>query len=68
MFLYYIVRTLQTHIRKYMGTTDKRYPNIIGLSGDYIFSKSSNTTVYFVFMSTLFSTYGYNPDLYYLLF
>ena len=26
MFLYYIVRTLQTHIRKYMGTTNKRYP------------------------------------------
>ena len=68
MFLYYIVRTLQTHIRKYMGTKNKRYPNIIGLSRDSIFSQSSNTSVYFVIMSTLFSSYGYNPDLYYLLF
>ena len=68
MFLYYIVRTLQTHIRKYMGTTNKKYPNIIGLSRDFIFFKSSNTTAYFIIMSTLIFTYGYNPDLYYLLF
>ena len=68
MFLYYIVRTLQTHIRKYMGTTNKKYPNIIGLSRDFIFFKSSNTTAYFIIMSTLIFTYGYNLDSYYLFF
>ena len=68
MFLYYIVRTLQTHIRKYMGTTNKRYPNIIGLSKDSIFFKSLNTSVYFIIMSTLIFTHGYNLNLYYLFF
>ncbi len=51
-----------------MGTTNKRYPNIIGLSRDFIFFKSSNITAYFIIMSTLIFIYGYNPDLYYLLF
>ena len=68
MFLYYIVRTLQTHIRKYMGTKNQKYPNIIGLSIDSIFINASNISVYFIIMSTLIFTYGYNPDLYYLLF
>ena len=68
MFLYYIVRTLQTDIRKYMGTKNKRYPNLIGLSRDSIFFKSSNASAYFIIMSTLIFTYGYNHDLYYLLF
>ena len=68
MFLYYIVRTLQTHIRKYMGTINKRYPNIIGFSRDSIFFKNSNIPNYFIIMSTLNFTYGYNPNLYYLLF
>ena len=68
MFLYYIVRTLQTHIRKYMGTSNKKYPYLIGLTRDLVFSNIPNTSVYFVIMSTISFTYGYKLNLYYLFF
>ena len=57
---------LTTSIRKLFK--DKKYPILIGLSRDSIFFKSPNTSIYFIIMSTLIFTYGYNNDLYYLLF
>ena len=66
MFLYYIVRTLETYIRKYMGTTNKKYPNIKGLSENFTFFDSITSFAYFKVMSTQFLEYGYSPDLYYL--
>ena len=51
-----------------MGTKNQKYPNIIGLSIDSIFINTSNISVYFIIMSTLIFTYGYNPDLDYLFF
>ena len=68
MFLYYIVRTLLTHIRKYMGTITKRKPNIKGLLSDSIFFNCQISSVYFIIMSTLIFACGYNLDLYYLSF
>ena len=66
MFLYYIVRTLETYIRKYMGTTNKKYPNMKGLSENSTFFDCITTFAFFKVMSTLFLEYGYSPDLYYL--
>lgn len=66
MFLYYIVRTLETYIRKYVGTNNKKYPNIKGLSENSIFFDSLNSFICFKIMSTLFLEYGYITDLYYL--
>ena len=40
MFLYYIVRTLETYIRKYVGTNNKKYPDIKGLSENFTFFDS----------------------------
>ena len=64
--MYYIVRTLQTYIRKYMGTTNKKYPNIKGLSENSTFFDSPTSFACFKIMGTLFLKYGYSPDLYYL--
>ena len=66
MFLYYIVRTLETYIRKYVGTNNKKYPNIKGLSENFTFFDSLNSFICFKIMSTLFLEYGYITDLYYL--
>ena len=66
MFLYYIVRTLETYIRKYVGTNNKKYPNIKGLSENFTFFDSLTSFIGFKIMSTLFLEYGYSPDLYYL--
>ena len=66
MFLYYIVRTLETYIRKYMGTNSKKYPNIKGLSENLAFFDSLTSFICFKIMSTLFLEYGYINDLYYL--
>ena len=51
-----------------MGTSNKKYPDLISLSRDPVFSNIPNTSVYFVIMSTIFFTYGYKLNLYYLLF
>ena len=66
MFLYYIVRTLETYIRKYMGTTNKKYPNIIGLSENFTFFDNLTSYAFFKIMGTLLLEYEYNTDLYYL--
>ena len=66
MFLYYIVRTLETYIRKYMGTTIKKYPGIKGLSENSTFFDSLSSFAFYKVMGTLFLEYGYSPDLYYL--
>ena len=66
MFLYYIVRTLETYIRKYVGTNNKKYPNIKGLSENFTFFDSLTSLICFKIMSTLFLEYGYINDLYYL--
>ena len=66
MFLYYIVRTLETYIRKYMGTNSKKYPNIKGLSENFAFFDSLTLFVYFKIMGTLSLGYEYNRNLYYL--
>ena len=62
MFLYYIVRTLETYIRKYMGTNNKKYPNIKGLSENSAFFDSLTSFICFKIMSTLYSEYGYIID------
>ena len=62
MFLYYIVRTLETYIRKYVGTNNKRYPNIKGLSESSAFFDSITSFICFEIMSTLFIAYGYITD------
>ena len=66
MFLYYIVRTLETYIRKYVGTNNKKYPNIKGLSENFTFFDSLTSLICFKIMSTLFLEYGYINDSYYL--
>ena len=64
--MYYIVRTLKTYIRKYMGTNNRKYPYIKGLSKDLTFFGSLTSFAYFKIMGTLLLGYEYNPDLYYL--
>ena len=49
-----------------MGTTNKKYPNIIGLSENSNFFDSLTLYACFKIMSTLLLEYGYKPDLYYL--
>ena len=51
--MYYIVRTLKTYIRKYMGTNNRKYPNIKGLSKDSTFFESLTSFAYFKIMGTL---------------
>ena len=65
MFLYYIVRTLLTYIRKYMGTKNEKYLDIQGISENSTFFDSLNPSTLFIIMGTLIFTYGYNYDLYY---
>ena len=62
MFLYYIVRTLETYIRKYMGTNNIKYPNIKGLSENFTFFDRLTSFICFKIMSTLFLEYGYITD------
>ena len=66
MFLYYIVRTLETYIRKYVGTNNKKYPNIKGLLENLTFFDSPTSSICFKTMSTQLLEYGYINDLYYL--
>ena len=65
MFLYYIVRTLLTHIRKYMGTKNKKCLDIKGFTVNPAFIDSLNLSMPFIIMGTLISAYGYNRELYY---
>ena len=65
MFLYYIVRTLLTYIRKYMGTKNKKCPDIRGISVNPTFFDSLNPFDLFYIMGTLKFVYGYNRELYY---
>ena len=64
--MYYIVRTLKTYIRKYMGTNNRKYLNRKGLSEDFTFFDSLTSFAYFKIMGTLSLEYEYKPDLYYL--
>ena len=66
MFLYYIMRTLETYIRKYVGTNNKKYPNIKGLSENFTFFDSLTSFICFMIVSTQFLEYGYINDIYYL--
>ena len=66
MFLYYIVRTLETYIRKYVGTNNKKSPNIKGLSENFTFFDSLTSFICFMIVSTQFLEYGYINDIYYL--
>ena len=54
MFLYYIVRTLETYIRKYVGTNNKKYLNIKGLSENSTFFESLSSFACFKIMGTVF--------------
>ena len=63
--MYYIVRTLLTHIRKYMGTKNKKFLDTKGISVNPTFFDSLNPFDLFIIMGTLKSAYGYNRDLYY---
>ena len=63
--MYYIVRTLLTYIRKYMGTKNKKCPDIRGISVNPTLFDSLNPFALFIIMGTLKSAYGYNRDLYY---
>ena len=65
MFLYYIVRTLQTYIRKYMGTKNKKYLDIKGFSASYPFFDYLILSTVFIIMGTRILAYGYNSKLYY---
>ena len=65
MFLYYIVRTLLTYIRKYMGTKNKKCPDIKGISVNPTFFDSLNPFNLFIIMGTQKFSYGYNRELYY---
>ena len=60
MFLYYIVRTLLTYIRKYMGTKNKKFLDIKGISVNPTFLDSLNPFTLFIIMGTLIFAYGYN--------
>ena len=64
--MYYIVRTLKTYIRKYMGTNNRKNPNLEGLSKDSTFFDGLTLFVYFKIMGTLSLGYEYNRNLYYL--
>ena len=64
--MYYIVRTLKTYIRKYMGTNNRKYPNNKGFSVDFTFFDSITSFAYFKIMGTLLLECEYNTDLYYL--
>ena len=63
--MYYIVRTLLTYIRKYMGTKNKKCPDIKGISVNPTFFDSLNPFALFFIMGTLKFVYGYNRKLYY---
>ena len=63
--MYYIVRTLLTYIRKYMGTKNKKCPDIKGISVNPTFFDSLNPFAFFFIMGTLKFVYGYNRELYY---
>ena len=63
--MYYIVRTLLTYIRKYMGTKNKKCPDIKGISVNPTFFDSLNPFALFIIMGTLKFVYGYNRELYY---
>ena len=65
MFLYYIVRTLQTYIRKYMGTKNKKYLDIKGISVSSPFFDCLILSTLFIIMGTRILVYGYNSELYY---
>ena len=65
MFLYYIVRTLLTYIRKYMGTKNKKCLDIKGISVNPTFIDSLNSSIPLISMGTIISAYGYNCELYY---
>ncbi len=60
MFLYYIVRTLLTYIRKYMGTKNKKCLDIKGISVNPTFFDNLNLSSLFIIMGTLIIEYGYN--------
>ena len=62
MFLFFIVRSLETYIRKYMGTSIIKYANIKGLSENFIFFDRLTSFICFKIMSTLFLEYGYITD------
>ena len=64
--MYYIVRTLKTYIRKYMGTNNRKYLNLKGFLKDSTFFYSITSFAYFKIMGTILLGYEYNPDLYYL--
>ena len=49
-----------------MGTNNRKYPNIEGLSEDSTFFDSLTSFTYFKVVGTLLLGYEYNPDLYYL--
>ena len=66
--MYYIVRTLKTYIRKYMGTNNMKYLNIKGFLEDFTFFDNIISFAYFKIMGTLLLEYEYNTDLYYLSF
>ena len=66
MFLYYIVRTLETYLRKYVGTNIKKYLNIKGLSENFTFFDGLTLFIFFKVMSTQLLEYGYINNLYYL--
>ena len=51
--MYYIVRTLLTYIRKYMGTKNKKYPDIKGISVNPTFFDCLNPFALFFIMGTL---------------
>ena len=63
--MYYIVRTLLTYIRKYMGTKNKKCPDIKGIPAIPKFFDSLNPFALFIIMGTLKFVYGYNRELYY---
>ena len=62
--MYYIVRTLLTYIRKYMGTKNKECPDIKGILVNPTFFDSLNPFAFFI-MGTFKFVYGYNRELYY---
>ena len=49
-----------------MGTIDKKYLNIKGLSENFTFFDNLTSYACFNIMGTLFLEYEYSPDLYYL--
>lgn len=63
--MYYIVRTLLTYIRKYMGTKNKECPDIKGISVNPTFFDSLNPFALFFIMGTFKFVYGYNRESYY---